>query len=129
MSRRCAGCAFAAYTLVHRCTTYSAHPLHACRYGRYDKDGTGLDRTALRTVLSDLGRLEGLRPADVEARLDQAFAIADRDGNGRISAHEFARWGRCAMCVVLKGGSGRWRSWNTSTRALVMTGQSTLTFP
>lgn len=81
---------------------HHAHRLHAHRYFRYDKDGTGLDRAALRTVLSDLGRLEGLRPADVEARLDQAFAIADRDGNGRISAHEFARWG-VPLCVVHEG--------------------------
>ncbi|KAG2423510.1 hypothetical protein HXX76_015258 [Chlamydomonas incerta] len=63
-------------------------------FAHYDKAGRGfLEPAELRAVLADLGEAGAGGPTGPTGpELERAFALADQDGDGRVSPEEFARY-------------------------------------
>ena len=60
-------------------------------FSHYDRDGSGsVNKGELVCILSDLGALDGLHPADAAAALDAAYRPSDdsRDGGVDVAALE-----------------------------------------
>ena len=59
-------------------------------FAHYDQDNSGtINKGELICLLSDIGVLDGLKPEETSAVLDQAYANADGNGDGGISYNEF----------------------------------------
>lgn len=61
-------------------------------FAHYDKAGRGfLEAAELRSVLGDLSEAGAAGAGPTGPELERAFALADQDGDGRVSPEEFAR--------------------------------------
>ena len=59
-------------------------------FTHYDQDNSGtINKGELICLLSDIGVLDGLKPEETSAVLDQAYANADGNGDGGIGYNEF----------------------------------------
>ncbi|KAK9810553.1 hypothetical protein WJX73_000223 [Symbiochloris irregularis] len=59
-------------------------------FNQYDKNRSkALEFEELRSVLADLGMLDGVKPIDLDATTTAHFAKADVDGDGRITFPDF----------------------------------------